>query len=307
MSPIVSIVLPTYNRVDYLREAVDSVRAQTVSDWELVVSDDGSTDQTVSWLDSLDDRRIVVLRHEHTGRRSLLRNAALAIARSDWIAFLDSDDRWLPEKLERQLAYHAENPSFRWSYTNRRLIDADGRPLSTDAFQPWTPRSGWILSHVLTHEANIALPSVMIHRMVLTDAGGFNPESRSAEDYELWLRLSERWECSVMEQQLVDVRKHKTTGFQRPEVDLAFAEMFSRFANRTFDANLRGVAERGAATHALAAAERLTMQRRFSEAKDAFQIAVRTRPFAPFVYRRGARLLRKALHALSLQPSEPSA
>ena len=307
MSPAVSIVLPTWNRLDFLREAVNSVLAQTVSDWELIVADDGSTDDTVVWLQSLGDSRIVVLRHEHTGHRSMLRNAGLSVAKADWVAFLDSDDRWTADKLERQLAYHAANPRYRWSYTNRRLIDADGHPMPTSGFKPWAAHSGWILPRVLTHDANIALPSVMAQRSLLEEVGGFNLASWSAEDYELWLRLSERFECGVIEDPLLDVRKHKTTSFQRPEVDLAFAEMFRQFARRTADAELRRTAQLRAAFHACGAAERLAIQQRWPEARRAFEVARDLKPLAPFVYRVGTKLLWRRIRSVTRDSTAPSA
>src|ERR1700742_4409771 len=107
MPPAVSIILPTYNRLRFLPEAVQSVLGQTTADWELIVVDDGSTDESVTWLESLRDPRISILRTRHTGNRSALRNLGVARTSGPWIAFIDSDDRWHPEKLRRQLAVHA--------------------------------------------------------------------------------------------------------------------------------------------------------------------------------------------------------
>ena len=89
MSPVVSIVLPTYNRLPLLREAVASVLTQTLKDWELIVVDDGSTDDTVAWLESIGDARVSVIPEPHTGNRSRLRNLGVARARTQWVAFLD--------------------------------------------------------------------------------------------------------------------------------------------------------------------------------------------------------------------------
>src|ERR1051325_6471809 len=101
--PVVSIVIPTYNRLDYLVEAIESVRSQTVGDWELVVVDDGSTDGSVARIEAMGDPRIIVVTRAHTGNRAALRNAGVARSRADWIAFLDSDDLWAPDKLATQL------------------------------------------------------------------------------------------------------------------------------------------------------------------------------------------------------------
>src|SRR4051812_24472999 len=114
---LVSIIIPTYNRAAYLGAAIASVRAQTFADWELIVVDDGSTDETAAMLDELSDPRIRVLRIGHSGSESITRNAGLRLAEGEWVAFLDSDDLWVPEKLERQLAQMVAQPACQWSYT----------------------------------------------------------------------------------------------------------------------------------------------------------------------------------------------
>lgn len=307
MSPAVSIILPTYDRLPLLREAVGSVLAQTISDWELIVADDGSADDTVGWLESLADPRILTLRHEHTGHRSLLRNDGLEKSRADWIAFLDSDDRWVPEKLERQLAFHAANPRFRWSYTGRTFIDGSGAPLPAERFKPWAPHQGNILRQVLTHEASIALPSVMAERALLREVGGFALASWSAEDYELWLRLAERVECGVLVEPLLEVRKHKSTTFQRPDVDLAFAAMFRAFAARASSPELADIARTRSAQHALGAADRLARQHQWTAAARAVGTAVSSRPLRPFVYRAGLRLAWRRLRTVVNRATAPAA
>ncbi|MEP6491285.1 MAG: glycosyltransferase [bacterium] len=297
MTVQVSIILPTYNRLGYLKEAVESVRAQTCASWELIVVDDGSDDDSIAWLDSLGDPRITCVAQAHTGHKSLLRNAGLACARADWIAFIDSDDRWTPTKLERQLAYHAANQSVRWSYTGRVFIDADGERLPDNRFRPWEAHSGWILKEIIALEANIALPSVMVARAVLRDVGGFNEAWRSTEDYELWLRLAERCECGIVDEPLLEVRKHRRASFQRPDVSLGFAKMFETFARRTPDRSLRATARTRAAYHAVDATNRLAILRRWAEARSALVVALRLRPLSPFTYRTAARLAWRRMRA----------
>jgi glycosyltransferase involved in cell wall biosynthesis len=289
-APAVSIILPTFDRLAYLKEAVGSVLAQTVTNWELIVVDDGSTDASVAWLESIGDERITVLKRAHTGNRSFLRNAALSCARARWIAFIDSDDRWKAWKLERQLAYHAANPSFRWSYTARTMIDASGQPLSDALFERWKPHSGPILEQVLALEANIALPSVMVERTLLREAGAFNEAWLAAQDFELWLRLAERCECGVVDEPLVEIRKHRGVSYQQPEVSLGLSAMYTSFAARTRDPALRALSLTRAAYHAVNAADRLAMLRRWNDAATALRLALRLRPLAPFAYRAVARV-----------------
>jgi hypothetical protein len=125
---------------------------------------------------------------------------------------------------------------------------------------------------------------------LLLEVGAFDPESRAAEDYDLWLRLAERCECGVIESALLEVRKHKSTRAQLPEVDLAFAGMFRRFARRTNDPELREVARTSAVLHALGATDRLGLQGHWSDAFKAFVLAFNLRPLAPLVGRAGLRL-----------------
>jgi len=307
MLPQVSIILPTYNRLAYLKEAVDSVRAQTCASWELIVVDDGSRDNSLAWLESLDDSRIISVPRPHTGHKSQVRNAGLSRARADWIAFIDSDDRWTPRKLERQLAFHAANPSVRWSYTGRAFIDADGEHLPDSRFKPWKAHSGWILRQVISLEANIALPSVMVARALLRDVGGFNEAWQSAEDYELWLRLAEVCECGLVDEHLLEVRKHRSATFQRPDVSLGFAAMFESFAKRSTDPALRATARTRAAYHAVDATNRLAVLRRWVDATEALALAIRLRPLAPFAYRAAARLAWRRLRVAMGRTSAPAA
>jgi glycosyltransferase involved in cell wall biosynthesis len=302
MSPAVAVILPTYDRLDFLREAVESVRAQTMADWEMVVADDGSTDESAAWVESLGDARISVERRPHTGNKAALRNLAVARTTAEWIAFIDSDDRWKREKLDRQLAFHRANPRFRWSHTARRLVDAAGAPLP-EAFSRWEPHAGWILEHLVTLSANIALPSVMVHRALLHEVGGFDETYPWVEDFELWFRLAERAECGVVNETLLDVRKHRALTLQVPERSLGFSRIYGEFAARTTDPVLREEARTRQAYKAVDAAGMLANQGRWSEAAGALAVAMRVRPMGPFVYRATARLAARRLRSIIAPPT----
>lgn len=127
--PDVSIVLPTFNRLACLRETVESVFSQTMQNWELIVADDGSEEDTIDYLDPLEsDERVRLLRLEHSGNPGTARNAAIAAARAPYLAFLDSDDLWEPRKPDRQLAALRSERDCRWSYTAFTIVDCDGVP-----------------------------------------------------------------------------------------------------------------------------------------------------------------------------------
>lgn len=125
---LVSIVMPSYNCGRFIRETIKSVLAQTYSNWELLFVDDCSTDDTETIVRSFDDSRIHYYKNEQNSGAAVSRNRALREAKGHWIAFLDSDDLWLPEKLERQIHFMEEN-GYRFSYHEYDEIDEASQPL----------------------------------------------------------------------------------------------------------------------------------------------------------------------------------
>ncbi len=295
--PVVSIILPTYQRLAYLMEAIESIRAQTVTKWELIVVDDGSTDGSADWVDSLEDARISTLRQPHIGHPAVLRNLGVAQARAEWIAFLDSDDRWRPEKLVRQLALHATSEDLQWSYTGRSLMDAIGIPLANARFKPWEPWAGWIVRQILDGDATIALPTVMVRTSLLKAVGGFDESRRWAEDYDLWLRLSSRAPCGLVDEPLTVIRLHRSFSHDRPEVDQGFMAAYRSFALTTTDAELRSKAQRREGYYAVWAANKWVTRREWRKALDALAVAIRRTPLDPRVYRSVLRLIWRFLSA----------
>lgn len=197
MAPRVSVIIPTYNRADLVQQALASVKAQTYRDFEIVVVDDGGTDGTFEVLSA--DREIRVLRH--AGRRgvSAARNTGIHAARGEWLAFLDSDDLWLPDKLARQIFWLEGQPEL--------LICQTG--------ETWV-RRGVRVNKPLSHRqvgGKIFLPSlrrcmispsaVVLHRRLISDHGGFDETLPAAEDYDLWLRLTWRYEVGLVDEPLV--------------------------------------------------------------------------------------------------------
>lgn len=206
-APLVTVVMPTFNRLEYVRAAVASVYAQTCQDWELIVVDDGSDEETRSFLRRPPDARMSVTFHAHSGTPAVIRNRGIALARGKYIAFLDSDDQWAADKLQRQIALMESAPARRWSYTAVRRIDADGREIYGRSVE-WAPHSGWILEQVLRIDAQIATPTVMAQTAFVRELGGFDESMRFIEDYDFWSRMALRSEVSVEPAQLADVRSH---------------------------------------------------------------------------------------------------
>jgi glycosyltransferase involved in cell wall biosynthesis len=209
-SPEVSIVLPTFNRLQYLRPAIDSVFAQTFTDWELIVADDGSEGETAAYLEGLaNPPRVKVLRLPRTGNPGAVRNAALRAARGEYIAFLDSDDVWLPQKLSSQIASLRSHPERGWSHTAFAVIDDSGELLTGARARWWPATEGWILDRLIKMETVIAIPSVVVRRQLLEQVGGFDLKQRMCEDYDLWLRLAVLSEIDGVRETLLLVRSHR--------------------------------------------------------------------------------------------------
>lgn len=233
--PLISVIVPTYNRAVLLREAIDSVRRQTYRHWELIVVDDGSTDDTPALLDGLDEPRLRVLRSEHTGHPGRVRNAGLAMARGEYVAFLDDDDLWQPGKLAVQVPLLASG-RFRWSYTGFVRIDASGRQ-----FWQTTPdriRNGGILAPLLEVRAAVALPTVVAERTLIDEAGRFDEAMRIHGDHALWLDLAARAEVVATPEHLTIVRDHPGRIF-RPEGYRFNVALYQKWHARLTDRALR--------------------------------------------------------------------
>lgn len=257
-TPLVSVILPTYNRLKYLRPAVESVFAQTLSDWELIIADDGSDSETRVFLETLQQPpRVEVVWLSHTGNPSVVRNAALRAARGKYVAFLDSDDLWLPAKLERQVAALSAAAHSRWSYTGWTQIDEVGRP-RTASPKEWHPYRGAILEKLLTLEATVATPAVMVEHSLLAQVGGFDEQQPLFEDYDLWMRLAACSDVELVDEPLTCLRLH-AEHYSRVGIPMAASRhlQLAKMRARASDSRTRGLAER---LYALSALNLATLQ-----------------------------------------------
>jgi hypothetical protein len=208
--PIVSVIIPTYNRLALLREAVDSVRAQTFADWELIIADDGSTDETRPYLErlTLEDVRIRPLFLNHAGSMTVMRTEAIRVMRGEWIALLDSDDLWAPRKLEVQLGQLGAHPECGWSYTGYHHIDRAGMPVTGRGAALQEPVSGWIAEQLVMFAVAAAPPTLMMRRSLFEEAGGFDQSLHVRSDYDLMLRLAVKSEACGVTADLMLAREH---------------------------------------------------------------------------------------------------
>jgi glycosyltransferase involved in cell wall biosynthesis len=206
--PLISVVIPTYNRASLLQKAIVSVIAQAYTNWELIVVDDGSTDNTAQLIKSLGDSRIHILELPHSGHIGNLFNAGVKAGTGEWIAFLASDDTWSPNKLELQLEVLKRSGS-RWTYGNFELVNEAGETVSPKAGK-YRSISGWIIKQLLTTEAAVTMCSVMLQRSLFEEVGGFSTDPRLLYrgDYELALRLALKAEVIALPDVLVRVLEH---------------------------------------------------------------------------------------------------
>jgi hypothetical protein len=257
--PLVTVVIPTWNRLPLLRHAVASVAAQGYSAWELVVVDDGSADGTAAWVKSLGDARIRVVELAHVGHVGRLRNAGVRAGAGELVAFLDSDDAWLPGKLEAQVAA-MRAAGARWCYGRYEVMDADGRPAPRQAGE-FRALSGPIARDLLLDRADVFVGTLLVERTLFEEAGGFSedPRVRRREDWELHVRLAMRADALALDQPLARVRDHgaRTTAEMGEPYTLTLAT-YDGFLAADPPADLARLARRGRAVHlADAGAEQL--------------------------------------------------
>ena len=181
---MVSIIMPAYNAAKTIRDSIESIQAQTFKDWELIVIDDGSKDETANILQEMTaaDNRIHFLQNERNSGASYTRNRAVELAIGEWIAFLDSDDLWMPEKLEKQLALAKSYPDMVVCYTASSFIDDDSKPYSyvMPAIERLTYRQ-------LLCKNLMSCSSVMIRASVMKEIK--MPNDKMHEDYYVWLKV----------------------------------------------------------------------------------------------------------------------
>jgi glycosyltransferase involved in cell wall biosynthesis len=205
MIPIVSVIIPTRNRAAMLREAIESVRAQTYAAWELIVIDDGSTDETPQVVEALarGDARIRVMRQAQRGV-SAARNAGIRAARGRYVAFLDDDDLFLPPKLAAQVDALERDPTLGFVYSQTEWVDRAGTRLSLHPTTPVEDLRG------LFETCAIPLQTVVCCAELLEEVGGFDEQLTIGEDYDLWLRLARTARFQFLPGPLVRYRVHGT-------------------------------------------------------------------------------------------------
>lgn len=185
--PLVSIVTPTYNREDFLGEAIQSVIDQTYGQFELIIVDDGSTDESEALVErfALNDPRIRYFKQHNQGQ-SVARNRGIKESQGEFICFLDSDNKWFPDKLEASVKAFYDEPSVDIVYGDNVTISETGAEIDRSNM----PRHSGLITERLLADNFISMNTTMVRKHCFDKLGAFNERDRLAEDYELWLRFS---------------------------------------------------------------------------------------------------------------------
>jgi hypothetical protein len=257
--PRFSVIIPTFNRATLVLEAVHSVLAQTYDNFELIVVDDGSTDDTVERLRRIADRRLSVVTVPHGGV-SAARNAGLAVASGALVSFLDSDDLWLPDKLAAEVDVLRRHPEVGVVFGDLEKYDG-GRHVasfmrSTDVFSKRLPRARsdalFVLSPrqmflCLLQEVPVKTPAMTVRRDVLEVAGRFDERWTSSEDWELLLRLARITAFGYIDRPLAVIRVSPDSlhRLDQERGDRAMLDLLTERRRHAADAEAREAATRG--------------------------------------------------------------
>ncbi len=198
-----SVIMPVFNAQIYLGQAIESILSQSFSDFELIVIDDGSTDQSLSIINSFKDSRIIVIKQPHLGLIEAL-NAGVKYAQSEWIARHDADDRSFCSRFEKQIACLKNNPKVAAVGTFVEQINERGCRIKIyqTPFKPKEIQQNLWVDNPLCHG------SIMMRRSHLLEVGGYRHKLDWVEDYDLWFRLSERFFLANIPEALYQVRIH---------------------------------------------------------------------------------------------------
>lgn len=205
--PVVSVLIPTYNRSQLLREAIASALAQTFLDFEVIVIDDGSDDDSRAAVESFGSKQISYVRLEHCGNLSMLRNAGIRRAKGQLMAFLDSDDLWRADKLALETSLFETNQDAGFIVSGYEIFGAEGieRTKLYGKAEGATVRS--LFDDLVRGKITLCSSSVLIRRSLINQAGFLNETLRTG-DYEFYTRLAWHAPAGVIHAPLVRVRKH---------------------------------------------------------------------------------------------------
>ena len=226
---LVSIIIPTYNGSHFIKETIQSVICQTYPNIEIIVIDDGSTDNTPEIVKSINDPRIIYIRQENAGV-SMARNHGISISKGDYIAFLDHDDLWLPHKLERQMLLFKENPMIAMVYSDTFIIK-DNNFIIGIYSQKIKFFRGTIFKDLFL-SCFITILTVVIKKTVFLEVGPFLP-FKICEDYDIFLKCAAKYPIDYIDEPLAKYRVHESNYSKNYETEVSECiEIFDFWKNQ---------------------------------------------------------------------------
>lgn len=201
--PQVSVVIPAYNSMAYLPDTLDSVLKQTFTNFEVLIINDGSSDNIVEWASKIIDPRVKLISQANQGA-SVARNTGIINAQGEYVAFLDADDLWEPTKLEKQVNCLDENSQVGLVHTWMLLIDRENKP--TGRVMKSTVEGNAL--HRIIERNSIACSSAMVRRSCFEDLGLFDISLHFAEDWDMWIRIASGYQFTVIKESLIRYRQH---------------------------------------------------------------------------------------------------
>lgn len=199
MNDLVSIIMPSYNTAAYIKQSIESVLKQSYTNWELIIVDDCSSDNIDEVVKSINDVRVKYLKNKKNSGAALSRNRALKEAKGRWIAFLDSDDLWMSEKLEKQIRFMEKN-GYYFSYTNYEEIDIDGNKTGVKITGPKRITK--------TGMFNYCWPGCLTVMFDATKVGLVQIEDiKKNNDYAMWLKICRKADCYLLDEYLGQYRR----------------------------------------------------------------------------------------------------
>ncbi|MER3445446.1 MAG: glycosyl transferase [Candidatus Dadabacteria bacterium] len=204
--PRVSVIIPTYNRAEFLCSAITSVLNQTFQDFEIIVVDDASNDGTYEVVSSFNGNGIKYIRHKINRGGAAARNTGIRASTGEYIAFLDDDDEWMPEKLQMQVdLLQISPPEVGAVYTGFVIVSRAGGEI---LYQGVPTRKGYIFNEMLIGNLVGATPSVFLRRECFNRVGLFDENLPFAEDWDMWIRISKEFHFECIEEILVKCYFH---------------------------------------------------------------------------------------------------
>lgn len=214
--PAISIVIPAYNAERTIVETLESVQKQTFLDFEIIVINDGSTDQTLEAIKTVEDPRICVFSYSNGGL-PVARNRGISQANGEFIAFLDADDLWTADKLELQLAALQQNPNAGVAYSWTCNMDENGENFHAGHH---TTFEGDVYRDLLVDDFLANGSNVLVRRTAIDSVGEFDPTLAASEDWDYWLRLAAKWHFVVVPKEQIFYRQSRSSMTAKVEVML---------------------------------------------------------------------------------------